>query len=402
MSNLLPPAPPSTPAVRPTQTGSQTDRQDNGQDNGQNVELVAEPVRLLPTRPVAKSVNVTLNGLPSSAPFSNAPTNLPSTGLTVIPTREIPTREIPTREIPTREIPVTPVAAVSFNPGAKVEVNSGTTPSSADLPKNVLIAIKPKKKRKTPKLRLTERDRKLIEFLTRYKLATYGQAATHLQMDQSNLRHRIVKLDEADLIKIHSGFTRFNLLGASAAGIRALNMTLPVFTPSLGTLSHTLALTDLGIFFENEGQTVVTEREIRAAWQHGEKSVRIDLAAEWQSAPVTFGHSDPNHGLFVVPPPLGKTTGLRIPDMVLVSELGPNGSPRSIAVEMELTTKEAWRYKEIVSSYMTRGRNQFAGVIYYTPYRDVSTAVGKAIREGGASSFMAVREYTPTTAVLWH
>lgn len=389
MSNLLPLSPSSPSGAQPVHGEQYVDEQE--------ILPAIEPTRLLPTRPVVKGENVNQAGvnvrsatLPASLPVT-LPASLPLAGLVALSTRGV-------LVTPGALTPTYTLTHSDLNVEVSSDQETGLTVSI----ENAQAPVKIKKKRKTPNLRLTERDRKLIEFLTRYKIATYGQAAAYLKIDPSNLRHRIIKLKTADLIKVHSGFTRYNLLGASAAGIRLLNITLPVFTPSLGTLSHTLALTDLGIFFENEGQTVVTEREIRAAWQHGEKSTRIDLAAEWQSAPVTFGHSDPNHGLFVIPPPLGKTTGLRIPDMVLVAELGPDGAPRSIAVEMELTTKEGWRYKEIVSSYMTRGRNQFAGVIYYTPYRDVSTAVGKAIREGGAGSFMTVREYTPPTNVLWN
>lgn len=335
-------------------------------------------------------------GIPVSQPDGGVHAPAAPGGL-VLPTRPVAPGHVAPVEVvrePDRVVDEAPVATPVF-PSSRESKSAGNRKAKLG------ESSQGTKKRKSSGWRMTERDKVMIEFLARYKVATYDQIAAYLQMDVSNVRHRIVHLEGADLIKVFRGGSRVNLVGATANGMRLLGLSLPVYDPSHSTVRHTLALTDLGIFYEGEGQTVVTEREIRAAWQHGEKSARIERAAEWQSAPVTFGLSDPNHGLYVVPPPFGKKTGLRIPDMVLAAELGQGGAPGSIAVEMELSPKEAWRYKEIVSSYWSRGRDQFRAVLYVTPYRDVMTAVTKAIQEAGADSFMGVRQYTPPTDLSW-
>jgi DNA-binding Lrp family transcriptional regulator len=252
-------------------------------------------------------------------------------------------------------------------------------------------------KRRSSGFRVTDRDKTLIRFLARYRTATYSQVATYLGITESSLRHRIPTLERADLIAVYRGGTDRNLLGATANGLRVVGLDLPVYDPSYAGIVHTLALTDLGIYMEKAGETVLTEREIRAAKERGEISERIRLADEWQSAPVTYGDSDAHRGLFVVPPPFGKTTGMRIPDMVLARPLAPDGSSRSVGIEMELALKEKGRYDEIIASYHQRGRQQFGGILYYTPYADVSSAVTRAIERAGAGDFIGVRHYQPTT-----
>lgn len=243
----------------------------------------------------------------------------------------------------------------------------------------------------------------MLVFLARYKAATYTQLAQLFNTDSSNIRHRMADLEKKKLVAIYRGGIRKNILTATVTGMRLVGWQMPPYTPKHASIAHTLALTDLGVIYESQGHTVVTEREIRAAWVEGQTTDRTGLADEWADAAVTYAaratHADA--AKFVIPPAAGKDKGHRIPDMVLVSDNPAASGPSAIAIEMELSVKDSWRYKDIVDSYITRGRTQFANVLYLTPYRDVASAITSAIKSKHAEAFITVKHFDPPTDLGW-
>lgn len=290
--------------------------------------------------------------------------------------------------------------AAPKRPATSRGARTGKTTKAVTIPRS---KSRTGKRGRPPGVTLTDRDRVLIEFLARYKYATYQQAADYLGMSNDALRQRVRKLERIQVIAIHRGATAINLLTATAAGMAAVGLELPISAPQWNSMRHTLGLVDLGVFFEQAGEVVVTEREIHAAWAKGQLTRRMMQAAEWTTAPIQFGESNPQMGMFVVPPDPSSngTSGFRIPDLVLVRPPAESGQPMSVAVELELSLKDNWRMRNIIGSYSSRGRTRFGGVIYYTPYSDIASLVTRVAADRNARDFVAVRQFTPSIGLTY-
>lgn len=256
----------------------------------------------------------------------------------------------------------------------------------------------------TGNLTVSERDLVIFRFLSRYRYATHAQIAQYVGTSHDSIRHRIPTLERAGLVTVHRTLTRLRLVAATQAAHTLAGITLPPAIPKFATLVHTLGLVDLGIFFEQAGEIVVTEREIRAAWAHGQVTEQMTVAARTAALTATtseFGTADPRSGLYVVPPPPGMTgnRGIHIPDLVLARPPATDHTAQSVAIELELTPKDRFRLKKTLTDYHQRGRGHLGGVIYYTPLREIHTRVVSIAHDIGAVDYITARRFTPTSDV---
>lgn len=250
-------------------------------------------------------------------------------------------------------------------------------------------------------LRLTDRDHQMLNFLARYRLATIGQLARHFDTSETALRNRLPRLEKAGLLAwAYTGQTKPKVWTITDTGLKVCGAQLSAPQISWGTLRHTLGLVDLGTTFETAGELVVTEREVRAAATRNVPTARmktaIDIRKSLNADPGADSASSAQAGYIV--PMAGRQWG-HIPDMVLVRQPFENGSPGSIAIELELTRKNLSEWRNILTAYRDNG--QFAQVVYYVTDADIEKAVTATINALGAQDRIQVVRFTPieTTAL---
>ncbi|WP_223148587.1 hypothetical protein [Aeromicrobium ginsengisoli] len=184
------------------------------------------------------------------------------------------------------------------------------------------------------------------------------------------------------------GLTKFLLwtvtdLGADASG---LNLQAPKsISPS--TIRHDLGLVDLGIRFEATGETVITEREIRAA--DTRNSVSDRMAAARQSS----GHGPGPVYAVATGAAIGKRRRtLHIPDMVLLRD-PIEGAPQSIAVELELQHKTPMRVRATLFAY--KNATNIGAVVFYTDKVAVRNLINQAAIDTGTTNIVTIRKWMP-------
>jgi hypothetical protein len=254
-------------------------------------------------------------------------------------------------------------------------------------------------------IRLTDRDYALLTFLGRYRLATIGQLARRFDTSASALRNRLPRLEAAGFLTwAYTGQTKPKVWTVTETGLRVAGVSLGTPQIKWGTLRHTLGLVDLGITFEEAGELVVTEREIRAASTRYMPTARMRAAIEMRAAVAVergevVGVEDSprlaKEGYVL--PMTGRQFG-HIPDMVLVRQPFPNGLAGSLAIELELNRKTLSEWNLVLSTY--RDSTAFASVVYYVVDADIERALVGAIRALGADQKIHVVRFTPidTTA----
>lgn len=241
---------------------------------------------------------------------------------------------------------------------------------------------------------LTSRDILTLQFLARYKYATYPQLGAYLDMAPDALRRRLPRLAAEGVLAFKSVGKTSKVWVPTKTGITLSGLDLTVPETSLGTANHSLALVDLGIWFEQGGERVVTEREIRAADVRGKLTERMiearsliypDIALDELAARVDG------------PPLFSALIGsgeayMHIPDMVIVRPPAEDGSPGSIAIELELRRKARSAWKRVFAAYASSPNVGL--VVYYTHRRDLATALTSTIKDMGLDYMIKVKKYT--------
>ncbi|MGV8847011.1 hypothetical protein [Tessaracoccus sp.] len=240
---------------------------------------------------------------------------------------------------------------------------------------------------------VTDRDVLTLQFLARYKYATYPQLAAYLDTTNDALRHRLPRLAAEGVLAFKSVGKDFKVWVPTASGINLSGLDLTVPEASLGNANHSLGLVDLGIRFEQGGEQVVTEREVRAADIRGRLTDRMidarallypDVALEELTARVDQAP------MFSVLMGKGEQY-MHIPDMVLVRPPAPDGSPGSIAIELELRRKARSAWQDIFRAYAAAPNVGL--VVYYTHRRDLATALTSCISDMHLGHLIKVKKY---------
>lgn len=235
---------------------------------------------------------------------------------------------------------------------------------------------------------VTERDIAILQFLARYRMATYPQIASAFGISYHALRHRMPRLAREGLVVRRAiGKSTYSVWLPTDSGMRVANMDLSLPTLSWATVGHTLGLVDVGIRFEALGEIVVTEREIRAADTRDQPTERMREAGE-----IT-GFTQDAARLYVVDMGDGSRQYAHIPDMVLARP-PENGGARSVAIELELNHKPAAQWKKILAAYLNAPH--IGQVIYFTHQSKVRSGVLAAAKEVGAEHMVRVRKFEPS------
>ena len=240
---------------------------------------------------------------------------------------------------------------------------------------------------------VTSRDIAVLQFLARYRMATYPQIASAFGISYAALRHRMPRLAKEGLVVRRAiGKSAYNVWLLTDTGTKLADMDLAVPTLSWATVAHTLGLVDIGIRFESLGEIVVTEREIRAADTRDQPSERMRDAMG--VAGIDDGFEAAKARLYVVNMGDGTRQYAHIPDMVLARPPAPSGAPRSVAVELELSHKPAAQWKKILAAY--KEAPHIGQVIYFTHQSKVRSGILSAAKEVGAEHMVRVRKFEPS------
>ncbi|EFQ84355.1 hypothetical protein HMPREF0063_10207 [Aeromicrobium marinum DSM 15272] len=224
-------------------------------------------------------------------------------------------------------------------------------------------------------MRLMDRDKELMVFLARYRFATYDQMAFALDINRDSLRRRLRKLHAQKLVEQHEVIvTPMKIWQVTADAVEFLgaDRRAPLdMKPS--TVTHTLGLTDLGIFFEKHGETVVTETEILI----GDRTSKNMAALQYQA----------DHGR---PGPV-RAAPSHTPDLILMPNF--SGRARRAAIELELSRKPPRKLKQILALY--RDADDVDVVVYYTDQPTVWRLIERAAAAVGATDKVMLRAWAP-------
>lgn len=262
-----------------------------------------------------------------------------------------------------------------------------------DAPEESFTSHRGNADRRQWKVEVTDRDRMVLQFLARYKYATYAQLGAYLDWTPASMRRRMPRLAAVGALTFKSVGGPCKVWVPTQAGITLSGMDLTVPEASYATGKHSLALVDLGIRFEQGGEQVVTEREIRAADVRGNLTDRMIQARALIHPNATLEELTARVDgppLFSIPMGSGEKY-LHIPDMVLVRPPAPDGSPGSIAIELELTRKTRSLWKQIFAAYAASPN--IGLVVYYTHRRKLATALTATIKDMDLDDMIKVKKY---------
>lgn len=248
-------------------------------------------------------------------------------------------------------------------------------------------------------IRLTNRDKHILEFLGRYRYATVAQLARRFDTSEKTLRNRLPKLREGGLVdSVFIVHARPSVWLVTSAGLKIIGMNLTAPSIKWGQVRHTMLLVELGITFEMSDENVLTEREIRAAATRYSPTPRmkasVDFYKSMQQLEEFEEESDVDTRVTsaLTVPVHGRGIG-HIPDMVLAREPFPSGVSGSIAIELELTRKNLGEWRTVLSAF--RDSNRFAEVYYFVTSREVSKAMTRVVKAIGAEDKIFIRMFEP-------
>ena len=235
--------------------------------------------------------------------------------------------------------------------------------------------------------RITQRDIHILRHLLRYKFSTYPEMASKFDM-AGTLWRRIPKLERAGYVtSMATGASKYLLwrcteLGADLTGLNLANPRK--ISPTV--ISHDLGLVDLGIRFEAAGETVITEREIRAA------DTRNAVTGQPQRAAGPGGRILTTEPKYAVSIGYGSAR-MHIPDLLLLREPIDGGS-HTIAIELELSHKKPSLVRETLTAY--KNATNVGAVLYYTDSETVRRVVQQAIIDTGCEGLVTIRTWKPS------
>jgi DNA-binding MarR family transcriptional regulator len=184
----------------------------------------------------------------------------------------------------------------------------------------------------TPALRLTERDIKILRWLSGFGGATANQIARRFRAGYSYTARRLTQLRAAGLLSRERFlYHRGGLYAVTAEGLAVIGADLPVPELSLSAAVHDLAVTDAAIDAELAGEKVITKRQMQA----------LEVVAGADDLIYAVGLADGDR---------------HFPDLVLERVDG------RWAVEVEVTDARTELLEAILRAYA--GAEHLAGVIY--------------------------------------
>ena len=130
----------------------------------------------------------------------------------------------------------------------------------------------------------------------------------------------------------------------------------------------------------------VISSNVRAKFERWDQSGRVGESPEFALG---------NEYMWVLYPTSQLTLSYHVPDLVVKRERGPNGEPRSIAVEMERYDKSPDRYDKIMLAYKL-DEYLYEKVIWITPNTRVARALEEAAKSVGFENYSIIPIITET------
>lgn len=188
--------------------------------------------------------------------------------------------------------------------------------------------------------RLTNRDMEITKFLSRVKIARPDQIEERFQISRSTAYARLAVLIENGLVASAGGISpQGKVFYATRKGNRRIKFGLPTAKPTVGAVTHDLAMTTVVAGLESNGFPCMPERELRG------------YRTYFNSSRFQFLINDYLTGRYVN----------HSPDIIFELEMdGP-----FIAIEVELSNKNVRRWRDILRGFNDRTDvNGFIGVLY--------------------------------------
>lgn len=319
----------------------------------------------------------------------------------------VPGLRLPTE--PARQVVVTPSAGPTTSQGSE---QANEWPEDLPVTKAAQKAVVAKtgsaarvpgyrKKRSQRAPQLTPRDIALLRLLLKYKFCTAKLAAEALDMPLASLRRRLPKLQREGLVvSFSSGPTRYLLWRCTEEGAQWTGLDLAdpkKIAPT--TIAHDLALVDLGIKFEAAGETVISERMIRAV--DTRNTVTAGFGVERTAGPggrrLTTTPTYAVARYAVARSAVPGSNRMHIPDLLLLRDPA-GGEPQTVAIEYERSHKAPSFVLENLLAY--KHSAHIGAVIYFIPTgnQTVRKLVQQAIADTHTEGFVSVRDYVPSPA----
>ena len=236
--------------------------------------------------------------------------------------------------------------------------------------------------RRQPGFRITERDREVVRWIGRLRMATAAQVAARFELGRTVSYARLNGLVRCGLLERARIFHASpGVYLATRAGLASVDVALPPSRVDLRTYGHDLELSELVIELEREfgAHRVATEREMRAT-----------------DTPV--GRAPAESPRFAIPltgargqlqlTPVGHPR-LHFPDCAVSLEGGENQG-RRIAIELERTTKGRARLRRILAGYV--GSRRVAGVRYYVTSELIRARLEREVAALNAQALVVVHD----------
>lgn len=230
--------------------------------------------------------------------------------------------------------------------------------------------------------RITARDREIVRWVGRLRMATATQVARRFELGRAVSYARLrglVQLGLLDHVRIFHATA--GVYTATKTGLRAADLDLPAARVDLRTYTHDIELTSLVADLEQEfgRDRLVTEREMRA--------VDMPLSSQLRehprfAVPLTSGRGQ------LKLTPVGRPR-LHFPDCAVV-----DSSERVLAVELERTAKGRARLRRIVAGYVSA--RHIDNVRYYTSDPRVTDLVSSTVETMRAAQLIDIRVGQPS------
>lgn len=290
-------------------------------------------------------------------------------------------------------------------------------------------------------LRLTGRDVEIIRFLARYRYAAHHQVARYVGTSEKAASIRLHKLAAAKLMAKKEITHGRSVWTPTKNALAIADVDLPavrVSDISFSTMAHELGLVNLGIELEIGGENVLEEdewpkynridedaeysdddddpdrpagrlpgervlttRQIRSGQARWRKDVpREEIMREYEQRMRDWRPGDPspellpgNEGMFLM---YHDEYGDHPPDMVVMRDRADDGSPGSIAIELELSHKPERELIRILKNF--KESVLFDKLYYFCHKKSVAMSLVRVNeREVGIpESKFRVMRYVPT------
>lgn len=254
---------------------------------------------------------------------------------------------------------------------------------------------------KTVHRSLRETDLDYLRYLAKFKFASGKHLGRLNGVQEASAVKRLRLLAQKGLVE------RLNLWGVAStwmptqAGMLVSGYDLPLVRPhamSYGTVPHSFVVNHVAAnlwggqvnvlnlegFPERRrgnakgeevfGETLVSETELQSSFARFKRMTSSDVYRPWVFKALEEGFStweaaggshaglrspefeDGNEWMWVLFPPYTTNLNYHVPDLVVRRERARDGSPESLAVEIELDNKPKPRYRNTLAAYMSDNR----------------------------------------------